>query len=130
MRIKKANKKTVLKDAESREDAYWTKAVQTRDKNFVLKEALSHKKVFGKQERSAAPFEDYLKKRKSEISPTINEIIAELHDKKLLKAVAEGRLAIRNGVKGIILKAGMKKKKRENVPMKKVNEKALKSHLE
>ncbi len=40
----------------------------------------------------------------------LTEIIDELHDKELLKAVAEGRQAIRKGAKGITLKAALKKR--------------------
>lgn len=40
----------------------------------------------------------------------LTEIIDELHDKELLKVVAEGRRAIRKGAKGITLKAALKKR--------------------
>ena len=40
----------------------------------------------------------------------LTEIIDELHDKELLKVVAEGRKAIRKGARGITLKAALKKR--------------------
>ena len=40
----------------------------------------------------------------------LTEIIDELHDKKLLKTIAEGRRAIHRGVKGITLEAALKKR--------------------
>ena len=40
----------------------------------------------------------------------LTEIIDELRDKELLKAVAEGRQAIRRGAKGITLKSALKKR--------------------
>ena len=47
------------------------------------------------------PYEDALE---------LTEMIDELHDKELLKAVAEGRQAIRKGAKGIAFKAALKKR--------------------
>ena len=40
----------------------------------------------------------------------LTETIDELHDKELLKAVAEGRRAIRKSTKGITLKTALKKR--------------------
>ena len=40
----------------------------------------------------------------------LTEIIDELNDKKLLKAIAEGRRAIRRGAKGVYLKDAVKRR--------------------
>lgn len=47
------------------------------------------------------PYEDALE---------LTEIVDELHDKELLKIVAEGRRAIRKGMRGTTLKSAMKKR--------------------
>ena len=41
----------------------------------------------------------------------LTEIIDELHDKKLLKTIAEGRRAIYRGAKGISLKDALKRRR-------------------
>ena len=40
----------------------------------------------------------------------LTEMIDELHDKKLLKTIAEGRRAIHRGAKGISLEAALKRR--------------------
>lgn len=40
----------------------------------------------------------------------LTEIIDELHDKKLLKTIAQGRSAVRKGAKGISLEAALKRR--------------------
>jgi hypothetical protein len=40
----------------------------------------------------------------------LTELLDELHDRELLKTIAEGRRAIRRGVKGIALEQALKKR--------------------